>query len=382
VVGGGPAGSSAAFVLASAGIRVCLIDRSRFPRDKLCGGLLTQRSKKLFESIFHADWSPAIHAVSPGAKFFYRTRLLREVSNYKNLCFTARRDFDAFLLDLARQRGAQIMEGGRVTSVDVANSTLTLASGSRLNYSFLIGADGVNSLVAKVVFSRSFSQRTIGFGLEMEVPISTENPPVAAPEIYFGLIDWGYAWVFPKRTTVTAGIGGLWRKNPDLPPAFKKFLCQRFGQIPAAAIKGHYVPFGDFRPIPGQGLILLCGDAAGLVDPITGEGIAYAMQSGSFAAEAVREALAVGQPDRVLEFYQKRYALITANLCRANALRRFLFPGFSQILFSKVLPLGESLPKRHMDLMADDISYQEYRIALGRLAFHGIPKVLFKLLAH
>ena len=368
-------------MLASAGIQVCLIDRANFPREKLCGGLLTQRSKKHFQSIFHTDWSPAIHAVSHGAKYYYRGRLLQEVNNYKDLYFTTRYDFDAFLLSLARDRGAEIIEGDRVTAVDVANSALSLASGMRLNYEFLIGADGVNSLVAKAIFGRSFGQRTIGFGLEMEVPVSAEHPPISAPDIYFGLIDWGYAWVFPKRTTLTAGIGGLWRKNPDLPSAFKSFLCQRFGQLPPAAIRGHHVPFGDFRPTPGQGRVLLCGDAAGLVDPITGEGIAFAMQSGSFAAEAIREAVVARQPEGVLPFYEKRYSLIAANLRRANALRCFLFPKLSQFLFSRVLPLGESLPKRHMDLMADELSYQEYRAALARLVVRGIPKILLKLRA-
>ena len=68
VMGGGPAGSSAAYTLAGAGVKVCLIDRSIFPRDKLCGGLLTIRSKRAFQRIFKADWTPVIQTVSKGAE--------------------------------------------------------------------------------------------------------------------------------------------------------------------------------------------------------------------------------------------------------------------------------------------------------------------------
>lgn len=422
IVGGGPAGSSAAHVLASAGVETCLLDAATFPRGKLCGGLLTLRSKKVFERIFHADWSPVVQALSGGANFFYRTRLLRRITDYKQLAFTCRKDFDSLLLNLARDSGARVLEGRRVVAVDPANAYVMLSDGERLGYDFLIGADGVNSLVARTLFDRPFNQRTIGFGLEMEVPIAERvleagkgGQPAAvagqpveifprqdaaqsgrqtantrssglgrpgacgaidAPEIYFGLIDWGYAWVFPKRTTLTAGIGGLWRRNPALMASFKDFLCLRFGCVPPAPIKGHYVPFGDYRPTPGRDRILLCGDAAGLVDPITGEGIAHAMQSGLLAAEAIRTALQTGQSTRVLDFYKESYGALASNLRHANALRSFLFPRMAQFVFAKVLARSEGLPKRFMDLMADDISYRDYRDSLLRSFFAALPKAL------
>ncbi len=136
------------------------------------------------------------------------------------------------------------------------------------------------------------------------------------------------------------------------------------------------MPFGDYRATPGRDRILLCGDAAGLVDPITGEGIAYALQSGLLAAEAIRTALHTGQRARVLEFYKETYAALASNLRSANTLRSFLFPRMAQFLFSKVLARSERLPKRFMDLMADDVSYRGYRDTLLRSFLAALPKAL------
>ena len=379
VVGGGPAGSSAAHTLSALGIKVCLIDRSVFPRDKLCGGLLTIRSKKAFQTIFNTDWSPAIQTVSKGARFYYKHKLLTSLTNYKDISFACRRDYDAFLLDLARKRGTTVIQGVQVQTINFKQSLLELSDGTIYNYDFLIGADGVNSMVAKTIYGESFNQDTVGFGLEMEVPISTETPPITEPEIYFGLLDWGYGWVFPKSKTLTAGVGGMLKRNPKMREQFESFLIQRFGRVPSTKIKGHFIPFGDFRKIPGRGNILLCGDAAGLVEPITGEGIAFAMLSGYFAAKGIKEALSTAKPLSALEYYQRRYATIADSFRQANCLRYLLFPKVCQFLFSKALPHSESIPRWHMDLMADDLSYKEYTKFLIRKCGSGGLKMLFRL---
>lgn len=83
VVGGGPAGSSAAYTLAKQGIDVCVIDKAKFPRNKLCGGLLTLRSKKVFEKIFDANWDKTYELKTTGFKVLNKTTLLNKVENYK-----------------------------------------------------------------------------------------------------------------------------------------------------------------------------------------------------------------------------------------------------------------------------------------------------------
>lgn len=380
VIGGGPAGASAAYTAASRGMRVCLVDKSVFPRDKLCGGLLTLKSKRVFTRIFEADWSPVIQAVSRGAEFYFRKQLLNAVSDYKDMYFTCRRDFDNFLVTLAAKAGATLMQGTAAKELQRERCSVILENGLTLAADFIIGADGVNGVTARSIFGRPFDPETIAFGLEMEVPISGKHPSIADPEIYFGLLPWGYGWVFPKRSTLTAGIGGLWKKNQNMRTDFENFLIQRFGEMPKERIKGHYIPFGDFRPTPGTKNILLCGDAAGLVEPITGEGIAFAMQSGFYAAEAVLAARQQHKPETAINLYQQTYERIASTFRCANALRVFLFPMRMQSLFAKVLPHSASIPRRHLDLMADDISYGEYiRFLLSKFgtgAFRGIRRYL------
>jgi len=377
VVGGGPAGSAAARTLAAAGVAVCLIDKCAFPRDKLCGGLLTLRSRKTFQQVFQTDWSPVIQQKSRGAQFYFQRRRLNSLTDYKDIFFTCRREFDAHLLGLAEQCGAKLMLGRQVLGVDLENSRLALAGGEAIGFDILIGADGVNSAVARAVFGRSFHRDKIGFGFELEVPISPAIPAIPNPEIYFGVLDWGYGWVFPKRDTLTAGVGGLLRASPNMRGDFEAFLKSRFGRIPPGQIKGHFIPFGDFRQVPGRGNVLLCGDAAGLVEPITGEGIAFAMLSGYYAAESAREAVLAGREHSALTLYQPRYAGIAGTFRQANRLRRVLFPKVGQFLLAQALPKSESLARRQMDLMADELSYREYgRFLLAKAVTGPVKRLL------
>jgi geranylgeranyl reductase family protein len=376
IVGGGPAGASAAHTLAGHGMNVCIVDKAVFPRDKLCGGLLTERSRKVFDTVFNTSWQPAVEGVSHGMRFFYHERLLNEVKDYTKLTWARRTRFDAHLVELAKNAGARLRQGVRVKAVEPDTCTVALADGVRIEADYLIGADGVNSIVAQSLFGRAFDKNTIAFGLEMEAPLGGQLQDIADPEIYFGVVKWGYGWVFPKRETLTIGVAGLWKKNPDIKNAFQRFVGHRCHEIPRAKIKGQYIPFGDYRRMPGRDNILLCGDAAGVVEPITGEGIAYAMQSGYLAARAIIESAARRQPAAACQHYAAGYASIAGSLRWANALRYLIFPKWSESLFATLLPKTQSVPRKHLDLMAAELDYDEYAQFLikktGGFLFHSV----------
>jgi geranylgeranyl reductase family protein len=269
---------------------VAIIDRSVFPRNKLCGGLLTVRSKNIFESIFETNWDKVIEVISKGACFYFNDEFSNSTDNYRPFYFTSRDVFDTFLLELAEKKGAKVYQGSQVVSINKFENIVTTKKGKSYKADFIIGADGVHSRVAKSILRKSFDKRQLAFGIETSVPRNIFGRDIIRPEIYFGVTNWGYGWIFPKKEKLTIGVAGLWSANKNLKKSMLKFLKQILEKTPDVKIKGHYLPFGRYLSTPGKENILLIGDAAGLVDPITGEGIAFAMQSGKFAAESILEA--------------------------------------------------------------------------------------------
>jgi len=360
VIGGGPAGSAAAHIMSRTGMNVAVIDKAIFPRNKLCGGLLTERSQAVFKSIFGEGWEPAIETVSDSIAFYYRDRFLNQLDSYRRIYFTSRPNYDAFLLELAAKKGAKVFQGRIVSSIDLQNRTIILADGQKIQADFIIGADGVNSRVSRLIAGSRDRRRTLAFGLECEIPRDLLKRSVQSPEIYLGIARWGYGWVFPKKNSVTVGLAGLLNSNSSLRSNFEQFLRQICGFLPDIPYEGHHIPFGYYLNMPGRAATLLVGDAAGLVEPVTGEGIAFAMLSGRYAGEAVVQAAEQGDPNAALDLYLVGYRKITSLLKQAKWMRYLLFPEISQKLLVKALPHSQSIMKKYMDLIAGDIDYVDY----------------------
>jgi geranylgeranyl reductase family protein len=363
VQGAGPAGSAAARAACALGLRVALIDRADFPRDKLCGGLVSGRSLALLDSLFALPATdPLFHAEARIAFHWSGTPLARFTLD-RPLRFTMRRAFDARLRAAALNAGAVPF----LASIDAMapDGTLSLSDGSTIHAACVLGADGVNSSLARRLFGRAFDPGRIGFGLEVEWPSALARPETV---IDFGAARWGYGWVFPKAEGTTIGVGGLHVRNPDLKSSLARMLPE--GAPPR--IKGQYIPFGAFRRRPGQGAILFAGDAAGLVDPITGEGIALAMESGRLAAEAVRDALDQGAPARAARLYQRRLAPIHAELRRARRLRILLFSTVFHRAIRGMLAQSTRARTLMFDLLDGRVSYR----TLQARALTALPRLL------
>lgn len=205
ISGAGPAGCAAAVVARGHGLSVALIDKASFPRDKLCGGLITGRSKKLLANIFNLGLDPKVFLAN---RTFRLTRQGAEISTKKlkqPLHSTMRWDFDEMLYQKALSAGAQLLTD-QILQINEVESLVDLKSGQRLSYGVLLGADGVNSVVARHLFGRAFNPKTIGFGLETEAPAGAENTSII---VDIGATHWGYGWAFPKHGSTTIGVGGL-----------------------------------------------------------------------------------------------------------------------------------------------------------------------------
>jgi geranylgeranyl reductase family protein len=300
VVGAGPAGSTAAFLLASYGLRVLILDKSNFPREKLCGGLLTWKTVNLLESIFQTTtdylkskriitYSSVKYQVVSSTGFSFQSQL-----DYP-FHFVRRSAYDSFWIDLACRAGAEFRPGERVIALDYLDCETKVSTdrGGEFSGRYILGADGAISKVRGLLASQNFIDTdwnsNLATALEVFVPNRRSNDLPDYPFIYFGYIPWGYAWCFPGEHCRVIGICGLNAKAGKLlRNGYETFLKSIPGfskHVPSPM--SHALPYGNYLKIPGYGNILLLGDACGLADPLLGEGIYYAHKSAQLAADAV-----------------------------------------------------------------------------------------------
>ena len=372
VAGGGPAGAAAAFTAARAGLSTALIDKAQFPREKLCGGGLTDRCRASFASVFGQLLPDEIVLGGEHMAFFMAGAPLSRMQGRIGL--TMRRAFDAHMVSLARNAGANLLLGDALEDLDEADRIVTLKSGRRIAYGHLIGADGVNSAVARKLYGAAFDPAVIGFGLEVEVPRADLPACPEDVEIDFGRADWGYGWVFPKRDSFTIGVGGVHRRNPDMKARLAAYLTDKGLDPGKYKVKGQYLPFGRCRERPGRGRVLLCGDAAGFVDPITGEGIGYAIESGAAAGAAIAQAVAARRPDAAYAAYARATVPIRAAMRQARGWRLLIFSGWAKGLFAKAFGRARILRQGYLDIMAGVKEYDDLWRLMGAEASRALGR--------
>ncbi len=295
VVGAGPAGSTAAYLLASNGLSVLILDKNSFPRDKLCGGLLTYKTVSLIESIFQTpiDFLKSKQVISFSSnkyKVISSTGMSFKGQLDYPFHFVRRNVYDSFWLNLACQAGAEFRPGEKVTSLDCSCSKISTNSGNEFYGKFIFGADGALSKVRRSLAAKNFikTEWKANMATAIEVLIPSRQMPDLPdyPHIYFGHIPWGYAWCFPGDHLRIIGICGLNSKAGKLlRNSYETFLDSlhiSMEQIPFPA--SHPLPYGNYLTNPGAGNVLLLGDACGLADPFLGEGIYYAHKSAQFSS--------------------------------------------------------------------------------------------------
>jgi geranylgeranyl reductase family protein len=294
VVGAGPGGTTACRYCARAGLKTLLIDKDQFPRYKVCGGCLSLKTVRLL----NLDLGPVVENTVSAVKFTYRARDPLLIDSEDPIGLMVMRDrFDAFLVREAVKEGSEFLDGDRVLEArELGNGTeVVLTSGKRLSCQYLMGADGAESVIAK---SFPFSLRKIRgdeVGLQSEVPYSSaiffKKEDLRRVHLDFGRIPKGYGWVFPKKEGLSIGVGGVFRGGEKNIHQYFRDFVQDLKLIPGRKVEktlGHRLPVYDGA---GQKVsyknVLLVGDAGGMIDPLTGEGIYYAIRSGMLAAEAV-----------------------------------------------------------------------------------------------
>ncbi|NJQ03704.1 geranylgeranyl reductase family protein [Streptomyces zingiberis] len=315
VVGAGPAGASAAYAAAVAGRRVLLLEKAELPRYKTCGGGIIGPTRDALPPGFELPLLDRVHAVT----FSLNGRLSRtRRSRYMLFGLVNRPEFDQGLVEAAQAAGARLRTGVQVTRVeqhgpavpDRRTVAVVLSGGETVLARAVVGADGSASRIGAHVGVR---MDQVDLGLEAEIPV-----PETVAEDWAGrvLIDWGpipgsYGWVFPKGDTLTVGVISARGEGA----ATKRYLEDFIARLGLAGFEpsissGHLTRCrADDSPL-SRGRVLVCGDAAGLLEPWTREGISFALRSGRLAGEwAVRIAGAYDAVDARREALNYAFAV-------------------------------------------------------------------------
>ncbi len=299
MIGGGPAGLAAARAAASAGARTVVLERAEHPRYKTCGGGLIGTSLSLAEQHIDVPVRDTIEAITftdRGRRSFTRRSQGRPV-----LKLVRRDDFDFAWYETATAAGAEVWQGSQVRAVgqDADAATVTLSDGRVLTARTVIGAEGSAAISSRHV-GVTFEQQDLG--LEVELAATPEDQAAWQGRV---LLDWGaergsYGWVFPKGDQLTVGVIMAKGRGAQTKDYLALFLAQ-LGLAGRRVLRdsGHLTrcrtPGAPLR----KGRVLVAGDAAGLLEPWTREGISYALRSGTWAGEVAARAQ---DPDGLAEY--------------------------------------------------------------------------------
>jgi geranylgeranyl reductase family protein len=254
--------------------------------------------------------------------------------------WTVMRDnLDYLILQKAVRAGASLLEGQRVRGLEIQDDRINVSADSgRFSCLVLVGADGANSIVARD--AGLMNQRNLAVALEAEMEVADAARPNGPDCIHldFGCVPGGYGWVFPKKRVLSVGVGAFRRDAVGLKASFQGFL-ERLGLTydpQHDSMRGHFVPLGGRARTLHRGRVLLVGDAASLAEPLTGEGIYYAVKSAKIAAHTTHQALENDRGD--LSTYTRRvHEEITQDLKYADRLAAlfYRFPRLCYGLFVK-----------------------------------------------
>jgi len=367
VVGAGPAGTNAALHLARGGARVVLLEKQRLPRPKVCGGGLVARARRHLP----AGIELPIERVCRTVEIRHGDLRFAVTESEPVVELAMRADLDARLAEAAARAGADLRDGCEVTGLDRRDGLVVLAtSGScEVRARHVIAADGVHSPLARLAGWNEPLEAIPAIEAEVHVAPDTLGDRAENAVFDFGDAPSGYAWTFPKRAHLSAGVLSTERGRGGLRAELDRYLARLGLDHHECDARGWLIPT---RPRSGgfaRGHVMLVGDAAGLADPVTAEGISLALWSGRLSAESVLAN--TGDASRAYERALAREILPELRVARALAHVLYRRPRITRALFERA---GQPLARAMADIVAGRTSYRAlvrspsnwFRLALAR----------------
>ncbi len=323
----------AAATAAQAGLKVALLEKYPMPRHKTCGGGMPMVMQDYLWDIapaafIESDVAYLRHTWNFDEDVYLGAINPAGVSHPLSLWMVQRSIFDQALAERAVRAGAELRDGLAVRSLTVADDGVTVAAKSMKSGAtwtgkarYVIGADGANGVVVKATQLRP--KRTIAIGLEVELPHQwgtgheSLRPDIAHLE--YGAIKQGYGWIFPKADHLNIGAGVFRTDRMDartdrsvrdrLQAAIFTYMDKMGLQYDRdkLQIHGHPLPLWSGKEPLHEGRILLVGDAAGLINPLFGDGILHAVKSGKIAGEALAADAAASYTERIHSHFSRDF---------------------------------------------------------------------------
>jgi len=355
IIGMGPAGANAAYHLGRSGMKVLALEKRNLPRTKLCAGGITAKAFPLLDF----DYSTALEQEVRSAYICFRHGHIIEYPNQDKAGLVVdRREFDRLLALRAKEHGVEVHDNESVIDLNESNGFIQVSTGKRdYRCHALIGADGANGVAARYLGRKN---RSILLGIEVHVsksyPAVIENGDRLG--FHFGDIPKGYGWIFPRKNDASVGIGIDLKLAGVARRYLKSFLVKlKIPENYAYKAKGNLIPV--FSPFESSHYcrknILLAGDAASFTDPISGEGIYYALKSGQGAACSI---LNMGQGQTASDIYKQVVENdILRELRAAWKIAKPLY-AFPKVSF-KLYNAHAAIREKHFQVMLGKATYNE-----------------------
>ena len=288
VIGAGPSGAYAAYLIARQGGRVLLCDRAAFPREKTCGGGISQKTLDLLDF----DISSVVERRLRGAYLTYTNRdtVVKDLGTRSGVA-VLRSLFDGLIIEKARAEGAEFRPSCSFETGRRAGDALEVnTSCGTFRTKLLIGADGVFSRVRSVFFGKDLVAYAPAVEAWIYVPGSVIDMFEDRVVFDFGGMPRGYGWIFPKRDHLNVGVYSIFGST-DINAALRRFigLYVSLAKYDSIEFRGHAIPLKNRKGQYQDGNVWLVGDAAGFAESFYGEGIYFGLKSAVLAGKAIRE---------------------------------------------------------------------------------------------